>query len=184
RPKWIDAHSGEHNQRDIGHVAAAADLAADALEVPGLFQPDAPRLEVVFEQQIADRRRPVGEHPFEETAIVPLELQQSAEEGKTRAKPVKTRWLRQFGRIVLVTRVQEYEAGNVRRKELCKAARVDAPQRVADEDVRRWHAGDAQERQEFLRDLGCAAWKFSLVAPPGSRAVVKHACREPGGLLV
>ena len=60
RPKWIDAHACEHNQRDIGHVAAAADLVADALEVLGLFQPDAPRFEVVFEEQIADRRRPVG----------------------------------------------------------------------------------------------------------------------------
>src|SRR5262249_14952540 len=40
-PKWIDAHSGEHNQRDIGHVATAADLVADALEVLRLFHPDA-----------------------------------------------------------------------------------------------------------------------------------------------
>src|SRR5262249_55012336 len=48
RPKWIDAHAGEHDQRDIGHVAAAAALVADALEVLGLFQPDAPRFEVVF----------------------------------------------------------------------------------------------------------------------------------------
>src|SRR5262249_32610132 len=144
----------------------------------------APRLEVVVEEQIADRRWPVGKHPFEVAAIEPLELQQDAEEGQARAQPFAERWLRQFGRIVLVTWVQKYEAGNVRRKALRKAARVDAPQRVADEDVRRRHAGDAQQGPEFIRDLGCAAWKFSVVAPPGPRAVVKHGRRKPGGLLV
>ena len=106
------------------------------------------------------------------------------EEGKTRAKPFKKRRFRQFGCIVLVTRVQKKEAGHVRRKALRKPASIDAPQRVADEDVRRRHAGVAQEQPQFIRDLGRGARKLNVVAPPGSRAVVKHGRRKLGDLLM
>ena len=69
-----------------------------------------------------------------------------AEEAQARAQPLMERWCRQLCGIILVTRVQKYESGNVRRKALCKAARVDAAERVADEDVGRRDTGAVQER--------------------------------------
>ena len=74
RHEGVEPHGCEHDQRHIWNMSAMADF-IDLAHFPGsstggpFLQALPQRSEVIFGEPVADRDRPLGEHPFEHVTV-------------------------------------------------------------------------------------------------------------------